>query len=93
VLKGFSIPADRAETALKVVKENGRYAGIIRDTPTGPFVSLDAPGVPAPATTPANVNEDEWAEQPASAHKHPPSRPSFAAIASCWFHECDTAGI
>jgi hypothetical protein len=30
VLKGFSIPADRAEAALKIVKENGRYASIIR---------------------------------------------------------------
>jgi hypothetical protein len=73
VLKGFSIPADRAEAALKIVKENGRYAGIIRDTPTGPFVSLDAPGVPAPAATPANVTEDEWTEQPVSADKQPPS--------------------
>ncbi|HEX3871173.1 MAG TPA: hypothetical protein VHV77_12090 [Pirellulales bacterium] len=50
VLKGMSIPADRAATALRVVKENGRYAGIIRETPTGPFVSLDSPGRPGSYT-------------------------------------------
>ena len=47
---------------MEVVKANGRYAGIIRDTPTGPFVSLDAPGVPAPTATPAlpeHEGEDE----------------------------------
>jgi len=36
VLKGMSLPADRVESALEIIKENGRYAGIIRDTPTGP---------------------------------------------------------
>ena len=76
MLKGFSIPADRAEAALKIVKENGPYAGIIRDTPTGPFVSLDAPGVPARAATPADVSEDEWTEQAGSADNQPPSPPS-----------------
>jgi hypothetical protein len=76
VLKTYSIPADRAETALNIVKENGRYAGIIRDTPTGPFVSLDSPGVPAPAATPATVEEDEWTETlPPSADKQEPATP------------------
>jgi uncharacterized DUF497 family protein len=64
VLKGLSIPSNRAETALKIVKENGRCAGIIRDTPTGPFVSLDTPGVPAPGGTPATVEEEEeWTDK------------------------------
>jgi predicted nucleotide-binding protein len=62
VLKSLGIPPERAQSALEVVKANGRYAGIIRDTPTGPFVSLDAPGVPAPTATPAlpeHEGEDE----------------------------------
>jgi hypothetical protein len=52
VLKAMGIPADRTGTALEIIKENGKYAGIIRDTPTGPFINLDSPGVPAPAATP-----------------------------------------
>jgi predicted nucleotide-binding protein len=51
VLKSLSIPADRVREALDILKANGKYAGIIRDTPTGPFVSLDSPGVPTPTAT------------------------------------------
>jgi hypothetical protein len=53
VLKTLGLPPDRVHPALEIVKANGRYAGIIRETPTGPFVNLDSPGVPAPAATPA----------------------------------------
>jgi hypothetical protein len=53
ILKSLDLPLDRVETALEIIKANGRYAGIIRDTPTGPFVSLDSPGVPAPTATPS----------------------------------------
>jgi predicted nucleotide-binding protein len=52
VLKTFGIPADRVAPAIEIIKANGRYAGIIRETPTGPFVNLDSPGVPAPMATP-----------------------------------------
>jgi hypothetical protein len=48
VLKGMGLPPDRVDTALEIIEANGRYAGIIRDTPTGPFINLDSPGVPAP---------------------------------------------
>jgi predicted nucleotide-binding protein len=58
VLKAFHIPADRVASALEIVKANGRYAGIIRETPTGPFVNLDSPGVPAPTATPALPEQD-----------------------------------
>jgi hypothetical protein len=58
VLKTLGIPAKRVQSALQVVKANGRYAGIIRDTPTGPFVNLDSPGVPAPTATPALPEHD-----------------------------------
>jgi hypothetical protein len=52
VLKSLGIPADRVQTSLEIIKANGRYAGIIRETPTGPFVNVDSPGVPAPTATP-----------------------------------------
>ena len=63
VLKSLGIPAERVVPALERLKANGRYAGIIRDTPTGPFVSLDSPGIPSPAATPAlpEVDADEVA--------------------------------
>lgn len=51
VLVGLGLPVDRTDEALEIVKANGRYAGIVRDTPTGPFVNLDSPTVPAPAAT------------------------------------------
>jgi predicted nucleotide-binding protein len=51
VLRALGIPADRTAKALEILKANGRYAGIIRDTPTGPFVNLDSPGIPGPVTT------------------------------------------
>jgi hypothetical protein len=62
VLKGLGLPAERIETALEVVKANGRYAGIIRDTPTGPFVSLDSPGIPAPTATPETPEHEDHEE-------------------------------
>jgi predicted nucleotide-binding protein len=51
-LKSMRLPADRVESGLEIIKDNGRYAGIIRETPTGPFINLDSPGVPAPTATP-----------------------------------------
>lgn len=54
-------------TALGIIKANGRYARIIRETPTGPFVNLDSPGVPAPtATTELSEHSIEVAEQASS---------------------------
>lgn len=67
VLKGQGIPADRVENALQIIKDNGKYAGVIRDTPTGPFISLDSPGVPAPAATPALPEDDQRDELPPDA--------------------------
>jgi predicted nucleotide-binding protein len=58
VLKSLSLPADRVQSALEIIKANGRYAGIIRETPTGPFVNLDSPGVPAPTATPELLEHD-----------------------------------
>src|SRR5713226_4307784 len=58
VLKSLGIPPDRVQSALEIVKANGRYAGIIRDTPTGPFVNLNSPGIPAPTATPEMPEHD-----------------------------------
>ena len=51
VLRSLGLPPDRTDKALEILKANGRYAGIIRETPTGPFVNLDSPGIPGPTTT------------------------------------------
>lgn len=67
VLKGQGIPVDRVENALQIIKDNGKYAGVIRDTPTGPFINLDSPGVPAPAATPALPEDDQHDEPPPAA--------------------------
>lgn len=64
VLKSLGILPERAPSALEIVKANGKYAGIIRETPTGPFVNLDSPGVPAPTATPALPEHDLSAEGP-----------------------------
>jgi Predicted nucleotide-binding protein containing TIR-like domain len=81
VLKSLGIPTDRVQTALEILKANGRYAGIIRDTPTGPFVNLDSPGVPAPTATPALPEHDAddeimTMEIPAPKPSTPPSASS-----------------
>jgi hypothetical protein len=72
VLKAMSLPPDRVDTALEIIDANGRYAGIIKDTPTGPFINLDSPGVPAPLATPpgrgkvAFVDSEEGGEEKSS---------------------------
>jgi len=58
VLRSLGIPADRLKTAVDVLRENGKYAGIIRDTPTGPFVNLDSPGIPGPAVSGRTAGQD-----------------------------------
>ena len=75
VLKGYKLPADRVQDGLEIIKVNGRYAGIIRDTPTGPFVNLDSPGVPAPTATPELPEQDAQTNVTpgAEGERHPPN--------------------
>jgi predicted nucleotide-binding protein len=83
VLVSFGLPADRVESALETVKANGRYAGIIRETPTGPFVNVESPGVPAPTATPALPEHDEHASPAAAGDDNlqtTPSRPPASAV-------------
>jgi predicted nucleotide-binding protein len=58
VLRTLGLPSARIQSAMQIIKANGRYSGIIRETPTGLFVSLDSPGIPAPAATPALTTHD-----------------------------------
>jgi hypothetical protein len=79
VLKALGLPSDRVESALEILKANGRYAGIIRDTPTGPFVSLDSPGVPAPTATP-ELPEHDLTEVATPAEIPAPNVPAQQAL-------------
>lgn len=81
VLKTQGIPGDRVQNAIEIIKDNGRYAGIIRETPTGPFINLDSPGVPAPAATPALPDDDQHDEPvaPVAASMVPPAKKPVVA--------------
>ncbi|HTT10486.1 MAG TPA: TIR domain-containing protein [Burkholderiaceae bacterium] len=57
VLRSLGLPSDRIVAALETIKANGSYAGIIRSTPTGPFINLDSPGIPAPIATPDSTEQ------------------------------------
>jgi hypothetical protein len=85
VLKTLGLPADRVAAALEILKANGRYAGIIRETPTGPFVSLDSPGVPAPTATQElpehEVEEDRPGGEAPDAGVPPPAAPGRSVAA------------
>lgn len=82
VLRSLGIPAERVQSALEIVKANGRYAGIIRETPTGPFVSLDSPGVPAPTATPALPDHEDIDEAAQAATSAPDRTGAVAASPS-----------
>lgn len=41
VLVGLGLPKERATQAVDILKSNGRFAAIIRDTKTGPFVAMN----------------------------------------------------
>jgi predicted nucleotide-binding protein len=63
VLRSLGVPPERLKNAYQIVLENGKYAGIIRESPTGLFVSLDAPSLPGPSVTSATENTDEENEE------------------------------
>jgi predicted nucleotide-binding protein len=77
VLRTLGLPADRLQHGLEIVKENGGYAGIIRQTPTGLFVNLDSPGVPAPAATRALLGHDQ--DDEGTTEEKAETRPSIGA--------------
>lgn len=42
----IGFPRDRTDSALDILKENGKFAGLVRDTKTGPFVFLKSSTLP-----------------------------------------------
>lgn len=58
VLRTLGVPPDRIVAAIEILKTNGKYAGIVRDTPTGLYINLDSPGAPGPITTTIADPED-----------------------------------
>lgn len=70
VLVGMGLPKDRAARAVQLIRENGIYAGIVRDTKTGLFIALGSP-VPQPQmevpeepeTEGADIQEEDELEQ------------------------------
>ena len=73
VLRSLGILENRLQSALEIVKANGRYAGIIRESRTGPCVSLDSPGVPAPTATQAPPEHDTDGERIVETGSNPES--------------------
>lgn len=63
VLVGMGLPKDRTEKAFEILRENGNFAGIIRDTKTGPFVALGARPV-LQRKDESDVQEDDDATDP-----------------------------
>lgn len=60
-LIAIGVPKDRSEKSFEILKENGTYVGILRDTKTGLFVAIDSP-MPSPKSTQADdvdVVDDE----------------------------------
>jgi predicted nucleotide-binding protein len=55
VLVSMGLPKERAERALEILKENGQFTGIIRETKTGPFVAIDTP-----SRRPVELDGGEW---------------------------------
>lgn len=88
VLKSLGLPAERAQAAFEIIKVNGSYAGIIREGPTGPFITLDSPGVPSPTATAdlTDKSNDFHAEEatPVASRGAPPiqATPHTAAAAT-----------
>lgn len=58
VLVSMGLPKERVSGLVTLLKRNGEFVGLIKDTKTGPFVSLDAP-LTSPTSVSANTAGDE----------------------------------
>jgi hypothetical protein len=63
VMVSMGVPRERAKDTLKLIKDNGRYVGFIRDTPTGPFVMIDSPSIPPPVASSIDRDVDSTASR------------------------------
>ena len=68
VLIGMGVPQDRATRAVELIRENGTYAGVLRETKTGLFVDLDS-------LDPQTELEDETKTEQNEIQDHPEGRP------------------
>jgi len=59
VLSGLGLPKERAVSAFEVIKENGKEAGVILDTRTGPFVALNDPRPVVVSDSHESIDEKE----------------------------------
>lgn len=57
VLVGMGIPKERSEKAVEIVRENGIFTGILKETKTGLFVALGSPAAP-PKAEEEDLDED-----------------------------------
>jgi predicted nucleotide-binding protein len=74
VLVTMGLPKERAEKAIVLLKENGEFTGIIRETKTGPFIAIDSPIVkeraveeietpkPSDKGIPNKISEEDFAK-------------------------------
>ena len=58
VLVSMGLPKERVVQAFNILKENGAFTGIIRETKTGPFVVVDEPLPGADGQAPIVADED-----------------------------------
>lgn len=46
VLVSMGLPKERADKSVAILKQNGNFVGIIKQTKTGPFIAIDSPFPP-----------------------------------------------
>lgn len=56
VISSLGVPKERAAKAVELIRENGIFAGVLRDTKTGLFVAL---GTPSPQSSAQTESEPE----------------------------------
>lgn len=86
LVQEWGVPVERAAAALQTIKDNGQFAGFIRETKTGPFVAIDDPQ-PRPVRLVEQLGNTEESEFDESGTEKSPdesiqSLKSSAAVAS-----------
>jgi len=64
VLAQMGVPAERLDSVLEMLKQNGQLVGIIHQTKTGPFVAIDKPQPAGEAPLPEETTKDADIEEP-----------------------------
>lgn len=61
----LGVPADRSDSALQIIKDNGMFVGFVRDTKTGLFVAIEDPQ-PRPVRLPPEPEELDAGQEEAT---------------------------